>query len=86
MVDCVTGCSDGLVCVWDIIEGRAVHVMEDNPEGVLKVCSSAAVVVTLAADGTIRIWDKVYGDMLSLMDIVSLKGHHAIFTYVSPLI
>ena len=71
---CVSGCSLGLVCYWNVRSGHVIHELEVEVErsgvGVVKVNCSESYVVALLADSSVSVWDRSKGTLTNVIRMV----------------
>ena len=71
---CISGCSLGLVCYWNVRSGHVIHELEVEVEhsgvGVVKVSCSESYVVALLADSSVSVWDRSKGILTNIIKMV----------------
>ena len=68
---CVTGCSDGIVCCWDLLKGSCLHVLDEHTDSIVRVSCTPKMVTSMGADCTIRVWDRTRGTEVNVISLVS---------------
>ena len=74
---CVSGCSGGVVCYWEVTTGNCRHLLQESggDEGVSVVKLDilvGGVIVGLMSDETVVVWDKSSGESLFTIALVSV--------------
>ncbi|CAI7992120.1 Sterol regulatory element-binding protein cleavage-activating protein [Geodia barretti] len=95
---CVSGCSGGVVCYWEVTTGNCRHLLQESggDEGVSVVKLDilvGGVIVGLMSDETVVVWDKSSGESLFTIalegvcpDIALLGGGRYMAASVESLI
>ncbi|KAH6940213.1 hypothetical protein HPB50_026335 [Hyalomma asiaticum] len=60
----VSGCQDGLVCVWDLMTGTCAYSLTAHRGAVLSLRTTGLYLLSLGSDSRLRIWDKSQGHLL----------------------
>ena len=68
---CVTGCSDGIVCCWDLVKGSCEHVLDEHEGSIVRVSCTPTMVTSMATDCCIRVWDRARGTEVNVITLVS---------------
>ena len=67
---CVSGCSNGLVCYWELNSGSCLHEFEEYGSPVLRLDGARGLIVALFAEECVRIWESTIGTLLSTIQLV----------------
>ncbi|KAH7964703.1 hypothetical protein HPB49_000816 [Dermacentor silvarum] len=60
----VSGCQDGLVCVWDLMTGTCAYSLTAHRGAVLSLRTTGLYLLSLGVDSRLRIWEKSQGHLL----------------------
>lgn len=66
----MSGCSNGLVCYWELNSGSCLHEFEEYGSPVLKLDGARGLIVALFAEECVRIWETTTGMLLSTIQLV----------------
>ena len=74
---CVSGCSSGIVCYWNIVSGQLVHELDCNTyrQGqtavyVVKVRCTEEHIIALLRDRIVLIWQRSNGHLSNIIEMV----------------
>ncbi|EEC13205.1 sterol response element binding protein cleavage-activating protein, putative, partial [Ixodes scapularis] len=60
----VSGCQDGVVCVWDLMTGTCAYSLTAHRGAVLALRTTGLYMLSLGSDSRLRIWEKSQGHLL----------------------
>lgn len=61
---CLSGCTSGLVCYWELSTGNCLYEFENSGAAVLKLDALDGYFVGLFSDECIRTWDRQQGELM----------------------
>lgn len=60
----VSGCQEGVVCVWDLMTGTCAYSLTAHRGAVLALRTTELYLLSLGSDSRLRIWEKSQGHLL----------------------
>ena len=80
MAACISGCSNGLVCFWELTSGNCIHEFAEYGNTVIQVACSGDYLLALFSEGCVRVWGVTSGLLIHSIDFVSTGGFmHVVF-------
>ena len=67
---CLSGCTSGLVCYWELSTGNCLYEFDNRGTAVLKLDVVDGYFVGLFSDECIRTWDKQQGQLRYKIQLV----------------
>ncbi|XP_057319656.1 sterol regulatory element-binding protein cleavage-activating protein [Microplitis mediator] len=70
-----SGSQDGLLCVWDLLNGTCVYSIQAHDDAIAAITCSASYVISIGTDERLCVWERFQGHLLH-----TLPAHRAAYS------